>query len=168
MSKLEGVKDMGAPARFAPATIRKCAGFCRGRGAAFNAITPSLACYCTALVPPDAARLGEKACGGAKAKGKAAALFYNHANVDSSSCRLANVEMKKDNFIFHYNDYHAAFDGGMMTLTMDGSNGLRFTTNDGKHMYGVFQVGRPGWWGGGARGGMRGPGGKGCRRRHAG
>ena len=114
-----------------------------GKAAAFNVITPALECYCTSLIPSDAARLPDGAC---KSKGKGkhtvAAVFYNHANVDSSSCRLANVEMKKDSFSFHYNDYHAEFDKGLMTLTMEGSNGLRFTTNDGKHLYGVFQVRR--------------------------
>jgi hypothetical protein len=119
VSKLEGLADAASPAHFEPYSIQKCAGYCRGRGAALNAITPALACHCTSAVPADDARLPDDACEEGKRDGGAAALFYNHADVDSTACRLANVPMSRDSFAFHYNEDFASFDQqGVMTLKM--------------------------------------------------
>lgn len=112
---MDGVLDLSSPARFAPYTISKCAGFCRSRGAALNAITPAFACHCINEIPSEDARAPDSACSD---KGDGAALFYNHLNVDDASCRLANVPMEKSSFNFHYNDYHATFDNGVMTTKM--------------------------------------------------
>ncbi|KAI8476665.1 MAG: concanavalin A-like lectin/glucanase domain-containing protein [Monoraphidium minutum] len=137
LAKLDGVRDADNPARFAAYSVNKCAGYCRAKGSALNAISATFACHCLNVIPGEAARLAEASCGD---KGAGVALFYNHAAVAESSCRVANVPMEKSSFSFHYNDYHASFDNGVMTTKMEGSNGLRFTTNDGKHLYGMYQV----------------------------
>lgn len=127
----------GSPAQFVSYSVNKCAGYCRAQGSPLNAISTSFACHCVNAVPSEEARAPEAEC---VERGAGVALFYNHAATGEAACRLANVKMEKDSFSFHYNDYHASFDGGVMTLKMEGSNGLRFTTNDGMHMYGMYQV----------------------------
>ena len=109
-------------------------------------LTPQLRCACTSVVPSDAARLPESECAADGAQQqqapRGAALFYNHRRVDESGCRVANVPLRRDAFSVHYNEHNAAFDeaAGVMTLKMDGSSGVRLTTTDGRHLYGVFQV----------------------------
>jgi len=115
---LEGSSDLSRSARFQSYIINKCAGYCRGKGAALNVISPSLDCRCTSLVPPDEARLPDAACADPESKGDAVLMFYNHMNVDESACRLANVPMQKESFIFHYNDYRATFENGVVTTKM--------------------------------------------------
>lgn len=116
MTQLEGISDVDQPARFQTYSINKCAGYCRSKGVSLNAVSPSLACYCSSVIPSDAARADDAACA---ADGDGVALFYNHLNVDDSSCRVANVPMDKSNFNFHYNDYHATVDqDGVLNLKM--------------------------------------------------
>jgi hypothetical protein len=112
--------DRAAPAKFAAYSVRKCAGYCRGQGHALNVITRALECHCTSVIPDEGARLAEASCAADTPAGAPAgvALFYNHLNAAEKGCRLANVKMDKGSFNFHYNDYHASFDNGVMTLKM--------------------------------------------------
>lgn len=48
--------------------------------------------------------------------------------------------MQQDQFIFAYNQQNAAFYDNTMTLRMNGADGIRMTTNDGKRLYGQYQV----------------------------
>jgi hypothetical protein len=82
----------GAPLRLAATNLKDCSGFCRSKGHALNVITPAFECHCTSVVPADAARAADTAC--AKGGG-GAAVFYNHRNVNTTGCRLANVPMEK-------------------------------------------------------------------------
>jgi hypothetical protein len=117
LAKVEGLRNRASPARFQAWSLPKCATTCSASGHAFNLITPALDCHCGSTIPSEAARLPESACAvGSGARG-AAALFYNHRNVERSSCRLAPVAMEKGSFNFHYSDWRASFDGnGTMTL----------------------------------------------------
>jgi hypothetical protein len=117
LTQLDGLRSSDPPAQFVSYSISKCAGYCRTKGAPFNAITPNFECRCLNVIPAEAARAPDAACGD---KGAGAALFYNHADAGEATCRVANVPMEKNSFNFHYNDNHASFDNGVMTIKMVG------------------------------------------------
>jgi beta-glucanase (GH16 family) len=71
--------------------------------------------------------------------GKPAALFY--LTDLRRSCHLANFELKASNFFAAYNPHNAFFSPeGVLTLRMEGTEGVRLHSNDGNHQYGMYQI----------------------------
>jgi hypothetical protein len=135
--------------KFPASALDRCTPACRQGNHTFSAIEAASinglhACLCASAIPPESARAPESDCQKDKRMG-AAALFYHHV-VASQGCRVANVPFRRENFDVHYGEHNLAWTGGenkdptTLTVRMEGTNGARLVTSDGKHMHGVFQV----------------------------